>query len=87
MIEQKVDVATVESMIADKVSKGDVLDLIPNQDAIDKRLISICEEQVDNVWLKLDEKLVTWDQRLLNIRQEFDRAEINQLIETKASAD
>ena len=74
-------------MIESKVSKSELIELLPDQEALDKKFISMCEEQSDIIWLKLEEKLVVWDQRLLNIRQEFDRNEINRLIDTKANAE
>ena len=74
-------------MIESKVSKSELVELLPDQEALDKKFASMCEEQADVIWLKLEEKLVVWDQRLLNIRQEFDRNEINRLIDTKANGE
>ena len=87
LIESKIDKNTVENMIESKVSKSELVELLPDQEALDKKFASMCEEQADVIWLKLEEKLVVWDQRLLNIRQEFDRNEINRLIDTKANGE
>lgn len=86
LLANKVDQNILDNLLASKVSKNELMELLPDQEALDKKFAGLVEEQGDLIWEKLEEKLVVWDQRLLNIRQEFDRNEINRLIDTKANS-
>jgi len=85
LIAEKVDKTIVESMISDKVAKSDVKDLLPDMDAHEQKINSKIEQSVDDLQKKLKEKLITWDQRMISIRNEFDLVSINKFIDTKAN--
>ena len=56
-------------------------------DLYEQKFKSQIEECVDELWMKLEEKLMGWDQRMINIRNEFDMTELKKFIDTKANKD
>ena len=51
----------------------------------DHKVQTMIEESSDVFWQRLEEKLMGWDQRMIQIRQEFDIVGIQKAIEVKAN--
>ena len=45
---------------------------MPDMTLYEQKVSTLIEEGIDDLWIKLEEKLMTWDQRMLAIRNEFD---------------
>ena len=54
-------------------------------EAYNQKVSSQLEESADDLWNKIQDKLMDWDKRIINMRNDFDVATIYKLIETKAS--
>ena len=68
MMDEKVDSNWVEAKLSDKISKGEITDLLPDMKMQDQKVVTKIEESIDDLWIKLDEKLMSWDNRMINIR-------------------
>ena len=44
VMETKLDKTAVDSMLEDKVGKNELIELLPDQDALDKKFVHLCEE-------------------------------------------
>lgn len=58
--------------MSDYVSKNELQDLLPDQQALENKIQSIVEIAQDEMWEKINKKLKVFDQRILTIRNEFD---------------
>ena len=85
ILDEKVDKNIVEAMISDKVAKDEIAELLPDMKLHEQKTNSRIEESMDDLWVKLEEKLMSWDQRMINIRNEFDMGTLNKFIDTKAN--
>ena len=85
MLDEKVDKNWVEATVSDKVGKSEIADLLPDMVMYEQKTLTLIEESNDDLWVKLEEKLMSWDQRMINIRNEFDMSALNRFIETKAN--
>lgn len=54
-------------------------------EAYEHKTASKIEESIEDLWVKLEEKLMGWDQRMISIRNDFDMNALNKFIETKAN--
>ena len=68
MMDEKVDSNWVEAKLSDKISKGEITDLLPDMKMQDQKVVTKIEESIDDLWIKLEEKLMSWDNRMINIR-------------------
>ena len=68
MMDEKVDSNWVEAKLSDKISKGEITELLPDMKMQDQKVVTKIEESIDDLWIKLDEKLMSWDNRMINIR-------------------
>ena len=73
--------------MSDYVSKNELQDLLPDQQALENKIQNIVEIAQDEMWEKINKKLKVFDQRIMTIRNEFDRESINKLIDSKAAKD
>ena len=73
--------------MSDYVSKNELQDLLPDQQALENKIQNIVEIAQDELWEKINKKLKVFDQRIMTIRNEFDREAINKLIDSKAAKD
>jgi len=87
MMDEKVGKDWVEATICDKVSKEEISELLPDMKLLDQKVETKIEENIDSLWLKLEEKFMGWDQRMISLRSEFDMGALNKFIETKANRD
>ena len=85
IIDEKLDRSSVESLISEKVGKAEIQDLLPNMAAYERKVQHQIEESQEDIWAKIEDKLVTYDQRMINIRNECDIGSINKFIATKAN--
>ena len=85
IIDEKLDRGAVDVLLADKLSKQEVTELLPNMDAYENKVQSRIEDNIDILWQRLEEKLMAWDNRMITIRQEFDMVALTKNIETKAN--
>ena len=85
IIDEKLDRAAIEAMIAGKLGKEEIIELLPNMQAYENKVQSRIEESIEDLWQKLEEKLLCWDKRMIQIRHEFDIGKINKSINSKAS--
>ena len=60
---------------------------MPDMTLYEQKVSTQIEEGIDDLWIKLEEKLMTWDQRMLAIRNEFDMGQLNKFIDLKANKD
>ena len=60
---------------------------MPDMTLYEQKVSTLIEEGIDDLWIKLEEKLMTWDQRMLAIRNEFDMGQLNKFIDLKANKD
>lgn len=86
-VTKKMDLNQVEQILSDFVSKSEIQDLLPDQEALENKIQSIVEMSQDELWEKVTAKLKVFDQRITTIRNEFDMNAITQLINSKASQD
>ena len=84
ILDEKLDRNAIEALISDKVDKNEITDLLPNMEAYDQKVESRIEESTDVLWQKLEEKFVAWDQRMIQIRQEFDIVALNKSLDSMA---
>ena len=68
MMDEKVDSNWVEAKLSDKISKGEITELLPDMKMQDQKVVTKIEESIDDLWIKLEEKLMSWDNRMINIR-------------------
>lgn len=85
LLDEKLDKPNVEALISDKIGKEEIQDLLPDMDLYEQKFKTQIEESIDELWMKLEEKLMGWDQRMINIRNEFDMTELKKFIDTKAN--
>ena len=55
--------------------------------AYENKMQSKIEESQDEIWARIEEKLVSYDQRMITIRNEFDIVAVNRFIAQKANKD
>lgn len=85
IIDDKPDRSAIETMISNKIGKDEITELIPDMETYDHKVQTMIEESSDVFWQRLEEKLMGWDQRMIQIRQEFDIVGIQKAIEVKAN--
>lgn len=51
----------------------------------EEKVTSQIEESIEDLQVKLDEKLMGWDKRMIAIRNEFDMGNLRKFIDTKAN--
>lgn len=85
IIDEKMDRTAIESMISNKISMDQVIELMPNMETYDHKVQTMIDENTENLWLRLEEKLLVWDARMIQIRTEFDIVAISKSIENKAN--
>jgi len=85
IIDDKPDRSAIETMISNKIGKDEITELIPDMETYDHKVQTMIEESSDVFWQRLEEKLMGWDQRMVQIRQEFDIVGIQKAIEVKAN--
>ena len=61
MLDEKVDKNFVQAMISDKVAKDEIAELLPDMKLYEQKMDSMIEESMDDLWVKLEEKLMSWD--------------------------
>ena len=84
ILDEKLDRNAIEALISDKVSKEELSELMPNMENYDQKMESRIEESTESLWNKLEEKFISWDQRMIQIRQEFDIVALNKNMESMA---
>ena len=87
MLDDKVERREVETMISTKASKDDITELLPDMRLYEEKVTSQIEESIEDLQVKLDEKLMGWDKRMVTIRNEFDMGNLRKFIDTKANKD
>ena len=85
MLDDKVERREVETMISTKASKDDITELLPDMRLYEEKVTSQIEESIEDLQVKLDEKLMGWDKRMIAIRNEFDMGNLRKFIDTKAN--
>jgi len=55
--------------------------------AYENKMQSKIDESQDDIWAKIEEKFISYDQRMITIRNEFDIVAINRFIAQKANKD
>ena len=85
LLDLKLDKNSVEALISNKIGKEEITDLLPDMVLYEQKTNSQIEESIDELWLRLEEKLMSWDQRMISIRNEFDMSELKKFIDTKAN--
>lgn len=85
LLDEKVEKNWVEAMISDKVGKEEVTELLPDMSLHDQKVATMIESNIDDLWVKLEQKLMIWDQRMISIRNDFDMGALHKFIETKAN--
>lgn len=68
MLDDKVDKNWVEAMISNKVGKEEVTELLPDMSLHDQKVATMIESNIDDLWVKLEQKFMAWDQRMTTIR-------------------
>ena len=53
----------------------------------DQKMTTRIEEHIEDLWVKLEEKLMGWDERMIALRADFDMGALRKFIETKANKD
>ena len=59
--DEKVDKNMVEALVANKVGKEEIADLLPDMKLYEQKTRTQIEEGIDDLWVKLEEKLMSWD--------------------------
>ena len=85
LLDEKLDRQNIEAMISGKIGKEEITDLLPDMTLYEQKTRTQIEESIDELWIKLEEKLMSWDQRMIAIRNEFDMTELKKFIDTKAN--
>ena len=85
LLDEKMDKPNVEALISDKIGKEEITDLLPDMNLYEQKVRTQIEENIDELWLKLEEKFMGWDQRMISIRNDFDMTELKKFIDTKAN--
>lgn len=85
LLDEKMDKNSVESLISNKIGKEEITELLPDMACWVQKIQTMIEEAIDELWLRLEEKFMSWDQRMINIRNEFDMTQLNKFIDTKAN--
>ena len=61
MLDEKLDKPNVEALISDKIDKEEINDLLPDMNLYEQKFKTQIEENIDELWLKLEDKFVGWD--------------------------
>lgn len=61
MIEEKVDLNSFEKVMASKISKEEINELLPDMDMYEQKFMSKLEESNEKVMAKVDDKFFTQD--------------------------
>lgn len=61
MLDEKLDKPNVEALISDKIDKEEITDLLPDMNLYEQKFKTQIEENIDELWLKLEDKFVGWD--------------------------
>ena len=85
LFDEKIDKNSVEAMISNKVGKEEIADLLPDMKLYEQKVSTSIEESIDDLWVRLEEKLMSWDQRMIAIKNEFDMGSLNKFIDLKAN--
>ena len=87
ILDEKLDRNAIEALICDKIGKEELAEILPNMEAYDIKMQSRIDETQEELWRRLEEKLVSWDKRIVNVRQEFDVDVLYKTIDGKANHD
>ena len=68
ILDEKMDRAAIEALLAGKIGKEEVTELMPNMEAYENKTQSRIEEAIEKLEFKLEEKLIGWDKRMISIR-------------------
>ena len=85
LLDEKMDKNSVEAIISNKIGKEEITELLPDMTCWTQKIQTMIDEAIDELWLRLEEKFMSWDQRMINIRNEFDMTQLNKFIDTKAN--
>ena len=61
MLDEKLDKPNVEALISDKIDKEEINDLLPDMNLYEQKFKTQIEENIDELWMKLEDKFVGWD--------------------------
>ena len=48
-------------MLANKIGKEEITDVLPDMNAYGQKFTSQIEESTEDLWIKIEDKLVSWD--------------------------
>ena len=65
ILDEKLDRNAIQALISDKVGKEELSELLPNMENYDQKMESRIEESTEALWNKLEEKFISWDQRMI----------------------
>lgn len=70
-------------MTEEKFNKSEVSSLLPDQSKVDKNILKICGDEISKINDSLKKQLEKWDERMIELRKEFDMPKIDKLIKSK----
>ena len=60
---------------------------MPPQSKIDNNILKICGKEIDNINESLRKQLEKWDEKMIELRKEFDMPKLDKIMKSKVPKD
>jgi hypothetical protein len=75
----------LDRLRGDKLDRSEVKSILPTQASVDHNILKLCGREIDALNETLRKQLEKWDDKMIELRKEFDIGKLEKELKNKAS--